>query len=76
MQYSCVHKKSPRDPSKNGSWPIWAVFPQKNVQYTKLMFVLVRMQLHNHVNTHIGSKAFQALQRLCGIYMILNLDCC
>jgi len=25
---------------------------------------------------HIGSKAFQALQRLCGIYTILNLDCC
>jgi len=44
--------------------------------YTKQMFVLVRMQLRNHVNTYIGSKAFQALQRLCGIYTILNLDCC
>jgi len=25
---------------------------------------------------HSGSKAFQALQRPCGIYTILNLDCC
>jgi len=42
--------------------------------YTKQVFVLVRMQLHNHVNT--GSKVFQALQRLCGIYTILKLGCC
>jgi len=42
--------------------------------YAKQMFVSVRMQLRNHVNT--GSKAFQALQRICGIYTILNLDCC
>jgi len=26
-----VHKQSARDPSKNGSRPIWGVFPQKNV---------------------------------------------
>ena len=25
---------------------------------------------------HIGRKAFQALQRLCSIYTISNLDCC
>ena len=36
------------------------------------MIVLVRMQLRNYYK-HIGSKAFQALQRLCCIYTILNL---
>jgi len=39
------------------------------------MFVLVRMQLSNHVATQ-PVKAFQALQRLCDVYTIFYLECC
>jgi len=28
MQYSCVHEISVRDPSKNGSRPLWGCIPQ------------------------------------------------
>jgi len=33
-----VHKKITRDASKNGSQPIWAVFPQKKCTLNKSLF--------------------------------------
>jgi len=41
--------------------------------YTEQMFVLMRMQLRNNVDTN--SEAFQVLIGLCTIYTILNLEC-
>jgi len=45
-----------------------AVFPLIKF-YTEQIFILVRMRLPNHVRRHTNSEAFQALQRLCDIYI-------
>ena len=52
---------------------IWAVFPQKNVHEANVCFSAHAVP---QPCKHIGSKVFQALQRLCGIYTILKHDCC
>jgi len=49
-----------------------AVFPLRKF-YTERMFVLVRMQLRNHVDAR-AEKAFKALKW--ELYTILNLQCC
>jgi len=55
-------------------WVSGAVFPLRKF-YTEQMFVLVRMQLRNHVECrHTTSEALQGLLR--NKYTILTLECC